>query len=218
MEDDGVEGDDVEIAGEAEEVVVLGLGVDAAELVAGCQKRQCGENYTSVAGGQVSFAPEQDHGGEDVGHVVNYVVQERPVEEGERLADPETAGEETVGRVDEERGEHQPQRLYGLALEGGHEHKEREHGSARRVQVHGHGLRPEPGGCLRVVHVSSFLYLMVLDLRHAQYLMIPATTVCLLHLGDGPQRTYAVYGGGDFLGARQAHLTRVATVATLGVE
>src|SRR5215212_3889381 len=149
MEDDGVEGDDVEVAGEAEEEVVLGLGVNAAELVATCQKRQRSQNYPRVALGQVPFAPEQDDGGEDVSHVVHDVVQERPVEEGERLADPEAAGQKTVSTIDEERSEHEPQRLYGFALKGGHEHKEREHGTARRVQVHGYGLRPEPGGCLR---------------------------------------------------------------------
>src|SRR5215203_2178132 len=93
MEDDGVEGDDVEVAGEAEEVVVLGLGVHAAELVAGGQERQRGQDYPRVASGQVSLAPEQDHGGEDVGHVVDYVVEEGPVEEGERLGDAEAAGE-----------------------------------------------------------------------------------------------------------------------------
>src|SRR5919106_703849 len=104
MEDDGVEGDDVEVAGEAEEVVVLGLGVYAAELVARGKERQRGEDYPRVAFGQVPFTPEQHHGGEDVGHVVNDIVQERPVEEGERLADPEAAGEETVGRVGVGRG------------------------------------------------------------------------------------------------------------------
>src|SRR5215211_3747381 len=175
MEDDGVEGDDVEVAGEAEEVVVLGLGVHAAELVAGGQKRQCGEHYPRVAGEQVPFAPEKDHGGEDVGHVVYDIVQERTVEEGERLPYPKAAGEQTVGRVDEERGEHQPQSLYGLTLECGHEHKQSEHGAARRVEVYGHGFRPKPGRRLRVAHVSSFLCLMVSDL-HAQHLMIPART------------------------------------------
>src|SRR3712207_9464605 len=59
MEDDRVEGDDVEVAREAQEVVVLGLGVHAAELVAGGQKRQCGQNYPRVALRQVPFAPEQ---------------------------------------------------------------------------------------------------------------------------------------------------------------
>src|SRR5687767_894863 len=34
MKDDGVEGDDVEVAWEAEEVMIFGLGVNAAELVA----------------------------------------------------------------------------------------------------------------------------------------------------------------------------------------
>src|SRR5215211_7315524 len=122
MEDDGVEGDDVEVAWEAEEVVVLGLGVHAAELVAAGKKRQRGQDYPRVAVGQVPFAPEQDHGGEDVGHVVHDVVEERPIEERECLADPEAAGQETVGAVDEERDEHQPQRLYGLTLKSSHEH------------------------------------------------------------------------------------------------
>src|SRR5688572_12491213 len=97
MEDDGVEGDDVEVAGEPQKVVVLGLGVHAAELVAAGKKRQRDQDYPRVAVGQVPFAPEQHHWGEDVCHVVNDVVQERPVEEGERLAYPEAAGEQTVG-------------------------------------------------------------------------------------------------------------------------
>ena len=123
MEDDGVEGDDVEVAGEAEEVVVFGLGIDAAELVAGCQKRQRGEDYASIAGG--ILRSRAGPRGRRRRSCSQRCCQVAPRRRRERLADPETAGEETVGRVDQERGEHEPQRLYGLALEGGHEHEER---------------------------------------------------------------------------------------------
>src|SRR3712207_8688350 len=47
------------------------------------RSRQGGEDHARGAHGQVAPAPQEDHGGEDVGHVVHDVVEERPVEEGE---------------------------------------------------------------------------------------------------------------------------------------
>jgi hypothetical protein len=202
--------------------VVLGLGVHAAELVAGGQERQRCENYPRVAVGQIPSAPQQDHRGEDVGHVVNDIVKERPVDEGERLADPEAAGEETVRAVDEERDQHQPKRLYSLALEGGHEHQEREHRSARRVQVHGYGFQPEPGRRISAAHISvfddGFFHPVCPTLLLTQRLMIPASTGELLHTRASPQRADAVYGGRQFMVAWQAHLTGVSIEAAKRVE
>ena len=109
VEHDHVEGDDVPVAGEAQEEVVGGLRVHPAELVAGGQQRERREQPAEPAVGEVAGGPQQHDRGEDVGQVVDDVVQQGAVEPGDGLLDPELAGQHPVGAVDEEGGQAQPE-------------------------------------------------------------------------------------------------------------
>src|SRR5690606_20189325 len=135
-EHDDVEGDDVPVAGEAEEVVVLGLGVGAAELVAGGQQRHRSHGATGRTGRQVADAPQQHHRGEGVGDVVDDVVQQGPVESGDDLLDHGPEGQEPVVAVDDHRDQEQPEHRGDLTGVGEVDHEQGQDHSDGGVQVH----------------------------------------------------------------------------------
>src|SRR5215210_941098 len=150
VEDDYVERSYVPVAREAqEEMVGLGavsrLGVHPAELVARREDGERSQSDTEGSAGQVAGGPQKEDGGEDVGHVVHDVVQEHAVEKRQELLYPKAASQEAVGAVYDEGREHEPQGGHGLAVIGGYQDQERQHRSARRVQVHRRGPQAQPG-------------------------------------------------------------------------
>ena len=115
--------------------MVLGLGVRAAELVARREQGDRCQRGSPDAGRQVVTGPEQHHGRERVGDVVDDVVQARTVEARDGLLDAQASCQHAVGPVDDQRRQQDPQRADLVAVHGGRHREQGEHRAARGVEV-----------------------------------------------------------------------------------
>ena len=100
-----IHGDDVPERGEAQEIAVVGLGLDLAEAVDAGQQRK--QEPGLVPRREDLRTIDQQQGEERVGQEVDDVIQTAAVEAGHRLLDPDLARQGAVGRVDERRHQHQ---------------------------------------------------------------------------------------------------------------
>src|SRR5205823_2076204 len=60
--------------------------------------------------------PEQEDGGEDVGQVVNDVVEAPTIEPGKSFADAEAACQPAIGAIDKQGGQRQPESLHDVTM------------------------------------------------------------------------------------------------------
>src|ERR1035437_1625368 len=129
-ETEKIKRDQVPIVREAEEVIVLGLGLRPAKSINACEDDETRQPQAPSRARNDPGLQHQKHRRHGVGEVVHDVVEQRAVEGRHASLDHQPAGEGTVAGIDNRRRAHREERRAEVALRGGVDREQAE----RRAQ------------------------------------------------------------------------------------
>ncbi len=129
MPKEKIEDDDIPIAGEAFEKVVVCFGIYLGKLVSRGESNRHNTDHAPIIGQQGGDQQEKA-GHHAVGEKIDDVIKQRPVDARHDLLDVDETGEHAVNGINHDRHTHPPQRHLQMLLLNGPEREQARAGTA----------------------------------------------------------------------------------------